>query len=253
MTPPQSTPAPATPVLARLDRIRGTIPNPILRRLVVFFIGAGLILGGFILAPLPGPQLTVLLPMGVAVWATEFRWARRLSRWLMRREAGVRSAVDGTFGRIPRICIPAMIAAYWGAVWLLAGHGPFPARMVWLASLPAFTPVCYIAFRWHRARRACLDACDEGPAGCPGPRAARPGPAGPCPERPDPCPERPDPCLDRPDPCPNRPDTCTDRPDTCPNRPDTRTKHPDTRSGRPAACPGGKNPRSAHAGGSGGR
>ena len=61
------------------------------RRLVIAVIGGTVVLIGLALLVLPGPGM-VVIPLGLAILATEFIWARRLLREL-RRRAGV--AVNG--------------------------------------------------------------------------------------------------------------------------------------------------------------
>jgi len=47
------------------------------RRLVVIVVGFTLLAGGIAMIVLPGPAL-VVIPVGLAVLATEFLWARKL-------------------------------------------------------------------------------------------------------------------------------------------------------------------------------
>lgn len=47
------------------------------RRLVVLVVGGTVVLAGLALLVLPGPAM-VVLPLGLAILATEFAWARRL-------------------------------------------------------------------------------------------------------------------------------------------------------------------------------
>jgi tellurite resistance protein TerC len=48
------------------------------RRIAVFIVGCSVILFGIALLVLPGPAV-VVIPIGLAILATEFAWARR---WL---------------------------------------------------------------------------------------------------------------------------------------------------------------------------
>lgn len=48
------------------------------RKIVVFFVGITVVLFGILLLVLPGPAI-VVIPIGLAILATEFAWARR---WL---------------------------------------------------------------------------------------------------------------------------------------------------------------------------
>jgi len=62
--------------------------SPVWRRVIVFFAGGVILIVGLVLLVLPGPAI-VFIPLGLAVLATEFRWARKwLStgrRWLRGR------------------------------------------------------------------------------------------------------------------------------------------------------------------------
>lgn len=49
------------------------------RRFVVGVVGATILLGGVCLLVLPGPAF-VVIPIGLAVLAIEFEWARRMLR-----------------------------------------------------------------------------------------------------------------------------------------------------------------------------
>ncbi len=49
------------------------------RRLVIAVVGGTIVLGGLLLLVLPGPALLVI-PVGLAVLAIEFEWARHLLR-----------------------------------------------------------------------------------------------------------------------------------------------------------------------------
>lgn len=57
----------------------GLNTRPRLRKLLVGVIGGTVILIGLALIVLPGPA-TIALPVGLAILATEFAWARRLMK-----------------------------------------------------------------------------------------------------------------------------------------------------------------------------
>lgn len=54
------------------------------RRLVIAVLGSTVVLLGVVLVFTPGPAL-VVIPLGLAILATEFVWARRLLRELKER------------------------------------------------------------------------------------------------------------------------------------------------------------------------
>ena len=83
----------------------GLANRPRVRKLIVAVIGSTVVLFGLTLIILPGPAV-VVVPLGLALLATEFAWARRLirrgslawgktRRWRWRRKA---SAPEGSFG-----------------------------------------------------------------------------------------------------------------------------------------------------------
>jgi tellurite resistance protein TerC len=61
-----------------LDRL-GLTNRPRVRKLLVAVIGGTVVLFGLALILLPGPAV-VVVPLGLAILATEFAWARRLVR-----------------------------------------------------------------------------------------------------------------------------------------------------------------------------
>jgi uncharacterized protein (TIGR02611 family) len=83
MTPSTATPRP-TPERVRwwrrLARVAVThwrrVPRPA-RQLCVAVLGMGVLLAGVALIVLPGPAVLVI-PLGLAILATEFPWARKL-------------------------------------------------------------------------------------------------------------------------------------------------------------------------------
>lgn len=87
-----------------VDRL-GLGNRPRIRKLIVGVIGSTIVLFGFALLVLPGPAV-VVVPLGLAILATEFAWARRLvrrggvvwgkaRRWQRRRKA---AAVNASLG-----------------------------------------------------------------------------------------------------------------------------------------------------------
>ena len=67
--------------------------SPIWRRVIVFFIGGVFLIIGIAMLVLPGPAL-LLIPLGLAILASEFRWARKwlatARHWLRGRSQRIR-------------------------------------------------------------------------------------------------------------------------------------------------------------------
>jgi uncharacterized protein (TIGR02611 family) len=53
-------------------------------QVLVALAGAGVIGVGIVLLPLPGPGWVIIF-IGLGIWASEFRWAARLLRWVRTR------------------------------------------------------------------------------------------------------------------------------------------------------------------------
>lgn len=51
--------------------------------MLIGVVGGAIVLLGLLLIPLPGPGWALVF-LGLAVWATEFRWAQRLLRYARR-------------------------------------------------------------------------------------------------------------------------------------------------------------------------
>ena len=65
------------------------------RRVIVSVIGATILLIGITLLVLPGPAL-VVIPIGLAILATEYAWARRWLRKVRRIASDVMSGREST-------------------------------------------------------------------------------------------------------------------------------------------------------------
>ena len=68
--------------------------SPVWRRVFVLFAGGAILGIGLILLVLPGPAI-IFIPLGLAILATEFRWARK---WLLTARQWLR----GRFYKIRR-------------------------------------------------------------------------------------------------------------------------------------------------------
>lgn len=72
------------------------------RRLVIASVGVTVVLVGLVMVVTPGPAL-VVIPVGLAILAIEFAWARRLLRILrIRAKRAHRDYRRGSYGFRPR-------------------------------------------------------------------------------------------------------------------------------------------------------
>jgi uncharacterized protein (TIGR02611 family) len=67
-----------TDSIVKRQRMHRNNGSPVWRRVIVFFAGGVILTIGLAMLVLPGPAI-VFVPLGLAILATEFRWARK---WL---------------------------------------------------------------------------------------------------------------------------------------------------------------------------
>lgn len=96
-------------VTRRLDRIRANPTGRLALRIGVGVAGALVVAVGIVLIPFPGPGWAIVI-LGLAIWAIEFTWAKRLlaftkqhvqswTKWIARQSNPIR-AVVGVIGFI---------------------------------------------------------------------------------------------------------------------------------------------------------
>lgn len=124
-----STPSPSHPPTAQYD----FRPAPIddiaeaaaatkrnFRKVCILIAGTAVIIFGVIIAPLPGPGPTVLVPIGIAILATEFLWARRLLNQLKEQGDKLAKASDRFSASIPKWVAWVAVVVWpcaWGSLW----------------------------------------------------------------------------------------------------------------------------------------
>jgi uncharacterized protein (TIGR02611 family) len=92
-----------------LDRIRRTPTGRLTLKIAIGVLGALVVAVGIVLIPFPGPGWAVVI-LGLAVWALEFTWAKRLleftkrhvqswTRWIGRQSLPLRLLI-GVVGLI---------------------------------------------------------------------------------------------------------------------------------------------------------
>lgn len=111
------------------------------RRLWVLIAGTTVILLGILISPLPGPGLSLLGPLGLTILASEFVWARRLTRQIKERSGPLREATQRVADATPRwVPIPVGVT-YWTATIPIELWTPVPSVALWPAASILFTPV----------------------------------------------------------------------------------------------------------------
>ena len=63
----------------RLNEKLGLDKMPVIRKLIYSVIGATVVLIGIVMIVLPGPAF-IVIPLGLAILASEYAWARRVIR-----------------------------------------------------------------------------------------------------------------------------------------------------------------------------
>ncbi|HEX6499208.1 MAG TPA: TIGR02611 family protein [Micromonosporaceae bacterium] len=111
--------------LARwLARVRAKPGGRLAVRIVVALLGLIVLLLGIILLPLPGPGWLIIFA-GIAIWAIEFRWARRLlgfarhnvrrwNLWYLERPLSLRVVVGALLVLLVLAIIWASLAVSFG-------------------------------------------------------------------------------------------------------------------------------------------
>lgn len=95
--------------LGVLDRIRANPTGRLALKVGIGLLGALVVAVGIVLIPLPGPGWAIVI-LGLAIWAVEFHWARRLlhftkkhvqswTHWVLRQSLPMRALI-GTAGFI---------------------------------------------------------------------------------------------------------------------------------------------------------
>lgn len=123
------------------------------RRLWVLIAGTTVILMGILISPLPGPGLSLLGPLGLAILASEFVWARRLTHQIKERSAPIRQATQRLADATPRRAVIPVCAAYWCATVPIELWTTLPSVVLWPAASILFAPVGLWAYLTLRSSR----------------------------------------------------------------------------------------------------
>lgn len=124
------------------------------RRLWILIAGTTVILVGIVISPLPGPGFSVLGPIGLAILASEFVWAKKLTNQIKEKSGPLRDATQQLALKTPKwVPIPVSLA-YWSVPVLLAIFSPVPQFVIWPAASILFAPVflwCLLVYKANKA------------------------------------------------------------------------------------------------------
>ncbi|XVJ59434.1 MAG: hypothetical protein HEQ23_08530 [Tepidisphaera sp.] len=116
------------------------------RRLWVLIAGTSVILLGILISPLPGPGLSFLGPLGLAILASEFVWARKLALQIKERSGPVREVTQRVADATPRWVVIPVCLVYWCAMASIELWTPVPSVVLWPAASILFAPVFLWAY-----------------------------------------------------------------------------------------------------------
>jgi tellurite resistance protein TerC len=126
------------------------------RKLIVLIVGLTVVGLGILMMIGPGPGLLVV-PIGLALLASEFVWAKRLlSQYTQRATAAGKKAGDALAKRSHPWLIPPVVLGSVAGLWAIVHFGPFPASYVLPGAVPFFLGQAVwavLTIRRHRARK----------------------------------------------------------------------------------------------------
>lgn len=149
--PAQPVPEPRPAVIEDLsEAVEATRRN--LRKVLILIAGTSVIIFGIIIAPLPGPGPTILVPIGLALLATEFVWARMLLNRLKSGAFNLSDKADAFVDRTTVLVVPLLLVGWWLLAWGV-GHW---LHLKWYTVLiifgSPFMPVAGWAANYFRTR-----------------------------------------------------------------------------------------------------
>ena len=139
-------------LIARCRRLLGCLKLGRAQKLAVAVVGGSVVLVGIAMIVLPGPAILVI-PLGLAILATEFLWARR---WLKRARALLPNGnkQSAGFSWPPALLIPhrrylLILAVAFGIWWVALAIHP-SHRNTWLLENALATVVVALLALFHR-------------------------------------------------------------------------------------------------------
>lgn len=139
-----------------------------LRKLGVLVAGTLVLLTAIIIGPLPGPGFTILAPIGIAILATEFAWARSLVGKLK----VLQDKTDRIANHTSVWLVPPVVIGFWGILggvaYLMHKYRDWNVSTIFVLAGGGFMPICFWAYRTvmlHLDKRKAAKAAAEAPGG----------------------------------------------------------------------------------------
>lgn len=158
--------APAAPAAAAAPTTDELRPTPLedlseavdvtrrnFRKVVILLVGSAVVLFGIAIAPLPGPGPVVIVPLGLAILATEFIWARRLLNSLKAQTQAMAAKADQVAAKTSPVLAVCVMAGALAGVIGLAHFGPYSTRLVYMIGAGPLLAIGYWTWRTIRAWR----------------------------------------------------------------------------------------------------
>lgn len=149
-----------------------------LRKVLVLIAGTSVLLLGVLIGFLPGPGFLILAPLGLAILATEFIWARRLLQRLKSQTETIQRQAGSLAARTPVWLAPLGVAAYAAGVFAVGEYTPIPGKFLWPAAAGGLLLVGYWAWTviaaYRVRRRAGRGSGPGGGQGAVGPSESDP-------------------------------------------------------------------------------
>jgi tellurite resistance protein TerC len=148
------------PHMRRQARLDAELPAPMedaaeaiaatrrnLRKLAVLVAGTLVLLAAILLGPLPGPGFTILAPIGIAILATEFAWARGL----LSRLKFLQDKTDAIANKTSVWMVPVVVVGFWAVLAAVAyfTHTRYDWNVstVFILAGGGFMPIGFWAYR----------------------------------------------------------------------------------------------------------
>ncbi len=133
------------PIQDAAEAIAATRRN--LRKLAILVAGTLVLIGAIVLGPLPGPGFTILAPIGIAILASEFAWARGL----LQKLKFLQDKTDEIANKTSVWLVPPVVVGFWGVLgvvaYLMHKYRDWNLSTVFVLAGGGFVPIGFWAYR----------------------------------------------------------------------------------------------------------